>query len=65
MRNIFASKMVCRALFLAAVTVALSDLDSLSGINPLVAKVILPVEARLVSLVMVSVWLRLKLMRSG
>ena len=45
--------------------VALSDLDTLSGVNPSVAKVILPVEARLVSLVMMSVWLRLKLMRFG
>jgi len=65
LQNILASKMVCRALFLTAVTVALSDLDTLSGVNPSVAKVILPVKARLVSFVMVSVWLSLKLMRFG
>ncbi len=45
--------------------VALSDLDTLSGINPSVARVILPVEARLVSLAMASVQLRLKLRRFG
>ncbi len=45
--------------------VALSDLDTLAGVNPSVAMVMLPVEARLVSLAMAFVWLRLKLMKFG
>ncbi len=42
---------------------ALGDLETLSAVNLSVARVRLPVEASLVSLVMTSVWLGLKLLR--